>query len=214
MDRLARPDWVPQPVAETAMRLYAAARLDERKELIVRLATDDRMERVWKTLCEEPHIKPKPVAWPKTVEERQICAARVFDVATRTTVRAFSAKEVAALQHDVADLAARLDRNMAAVARMRPRLRLASDADDKIRMTRSLINDLMSAYAAAARMLPIVSHRRIAWERGYLFAVATAMRVNFGIVMKPTVATIASVALDQKVTARKVPGALRPGDGG
>ena len=72
----------------------------------------------------------------------------------------------------------------------------------------SLIAKCLSA-AVEAENLPRVSHQGIARQRGYMIPLAEAMRANFGSAMCGTVATIATVALREKITLRMVERALK-----
>jgi hypothetical protein len=211
-DRLAVADWVPGPVADTASRLYAATRSSRRKAVIARLVSHEDMRRVWRTLRENYHGKVKPVAWPQTVAERGRCAAIVFDVATQTDERAYDRRMVAAFQFEVRDIAARAETLLDDVATVRRWLSpFIIEVDDEIRALGSLITKCRDSIDNSKALL-VVSHKTTR-HRGYLSAVAGAMQENFGTVMLTTVATIATVALDRKVTVPMVKRTLRPTDG-
>jgi hypothetical protein len=212
-DRLAVANWVPRPVADVATRLYAAARYTNRKTVIARLATDDRMRPVWKMLGENHRGKVKPVQWPKTVPERETRAAVVFEAACQTHLKAYTKAHIRLFQDRFTEIATRLESDLDDFVMARALLRpFVIEGADEIRAIHSFIAKMRDAINAAKK-LPVVSHRDIARQRGYLIALARTMRDNFGTDMYGTVATIAGVALDRKVTARMVERALHPSDG-
>jgi hypothetical protein len=207
----AVPDWVPRAVADAATRLYAAARYPDRKAEIARLATDERMQRVWKTLRENYHGKDKLAQWPKTVPEREARAAVVFEAACKTHLRAYTKWHIRLVQDRFADVAAQLETDLDDFVMARALVRpFVFEGADEIRGIESLIAKLRDGIDAV-KTLP-VSHRGITRQRGYLIAVTAAMKKNFGTVMAITVATIATVALNQEVTKRMVERALYPTD--
>ena len=211
-DDFAVADWVPPPVADAATRLYAAPRYSNRKALIARLATDDRMRRVWKMLRENHRGKVKPAQWPKTVPERETRAAVVFEAACQTHLQAYTKARIRLAQDRFADVAAQLENGLEDFVMARALFRpFLFEGADEIRGVHSLIAKLRDG--DAVKKLPVVSHRDIAGQRGYLIALARAVRDNFGTDMYGTVAMIASVALDKEVTARMVERALHPSDG-
>lgn len=213
-DDFAVADWVPRPVADAATRLYVAARYPKRKAVIARLATDDRMRQVWKTLRENYRSKVKPAQWPKTVPEREIRAAVVFEAACQTYVQPYTKAHICLTKARFEDIAAHFENGLDDFVLARALVRhLVIDVTDEIGAIHSFIAKLRDAIEAVKR-LPIVSHRGTARRRAYLTALAAAMKKNFGTAMLTTVATIATVALDQRVTVPMVERALNPTDDG
>jgi hypothetical protein len=207
-DDFAAADWVPRSVADAAARLYAAARYRNRKAVIARLATDDRMRQVWKTLRENHRGKVKPAQWPKTVPEREIRAAVVFEAACQTYVQPYTKADIRLTKARFEDIAAHFENGLDDFVMARALVRhLVIEVADEIGAIHSFIAKLRDAIEAVKR-LPVVSHRGTARRRAYLIALARAMRDNFGTDMYGTVATIAGVALNQKVTEKMVQGAL------
>src|SRR5262249_52037664 len=165
-------------------------------------------------LGENHRGKVKPAQWPKTVPERQTRAAVVFEAACRTHQRAYSKAHIRLFQDRFTDIAAALEEVLDDFVTARALLRpFVIDGADEIRALHSFIAKMRDAIDAAKK-LPVVLHRDIARQRGYLIALARTMRDNFGTDMYGTVATIAGVALDRKVTARMVERALHPSGGG
>jgi hypothetical protein len=199
VDELAFPDWVPFRVVEAA-RTFLTALPASHKALIGRLATDPRMERVWRELNRRDlstgsylHPAPRwlPQEWEPLREEFQSRAfAALFNAAAR---RYFWNPTITQ---------AKLKEKCRPYLEAAAACRKASSEDLAVECERR-------AGLLAERMVVVdraVGNLRL---RGYLTNLAADVEKLFGTTAYTSVATIASIVFDQPVTVKMVRGVVR-----
>jgi hypothetical protein len=213
---IALPDWVPPGVAEDAAKLSG---WDEKTARVVdRLTSDSRMRKVWSELLKRRRRPEGGYAHPSQgrltedvgEEQRQDLALRqVFYMAVLLLNLAPEALREAELDKRCEPLAA-AKQQLYQAAELVKRLDLGTEGD---RHALQRLADECSFRLQSYRRIefPIVDrHRSNAETVGYVVGLANTLRELFGKTLICTVATVASVALDQEVSVKLVRTALNP----
>src|SRR5262245_1867280 len=220
------PEWLPPVVAEEAEEL--TQRHPEDEELLRRLATDPRMESVWREIKE--HNSSEHIDWERwSRNERRPTGLSNEDIALKLTFRraffiAMHAIHEKSIIVTIAEHKALIDSYEQQAARLRAeaaKLRERGDASRATWIWRAYEDHAQAVERAAARceedatdliaVDPTYTHiieRDKGWRREIGFAVMLAMDVMqplYGTPLYGTVATVINVALARyTVEARHV----------
>jgi hypothetical protein len=222
LTRLELPDWLPDPVAEEAQLVYDQILKHDRErdprpftaseeiKVLLRLASDQRMKKVWNELLKKKRKRPCEflhqfrMADPGD-ENPQDMALRVFfrfawDLATC----GIELKTLKQLEPFIM-MASRLQRDAQSLRSLGLE-EFASDLDAK-----AIVCDRMGRFLPNSSFPSVIQR-----ARGDMVARAFILRLSavcrewwFGEVLTGTVATTASVALSKKISADQVRNMVR-----
>ena len=210
------PDWVPPSVVETAMIIIGPAANPEARKVIRRLATDPQMEHVWRELRKRQrdagrlfvHVPERERGWmPKWInpEAHQARAMQLlFTVAAGSVfgVRpAISRTQLEEIRRPLLELAARWREDL---DRLRSVGGFGKNAERPIIDTITELQHRAELVARPYRQAVIERNSGDPGVRSFLAELAAATEKLFGRPLYRTVATIATVALDRRVTAKMV----------
>jgi hypothetical protein len=204
------PDWVPASVVETAMIIGPAAN-PEAQKVIRRLATDPRMKEVWRLLqkrrrsdraYEYPARRPDFAPLRDYAQNRAMASLFMAAAGLPFSVRpAITRAQLEEIRWPLLELAARwredLDRLRSVGGFGQNVERPIIDAITELQHRAELI-------AQPYRQAVVERDTGDARQRSYLVALTAETEKLFGSPLYGTVATIATVALAQKVSAKVV----------
>jgi hypothetical protein len=204
------PDWVPTLVLDAAKELLLLPLRDHEKLRICRLITDRRMKTVWQTLGQRSRKEPRRYThyngpdWPEAWEGLQQHRMKELFIATAAGLyynqRPVSTRrELAKLRKPFFDTVARLKQ-----AKESLRSLGIGRQNEIVTIDHLILECEMQADSLGHGW--IIVDRKVGDPqiRGYLQKLAEIMQRRFGSPMYGVAASIASVALEKKITAAMV----------
>jgi hypothetical protein len=203
----------------------------EQRAILVRMTTDDRMKNVWALLRSRKRpsrnfvypARPRDGTGSKSADERQFDAlrklfcdvfsaardqmkvSRLIEIQQSKENLAKNAKMLRAIAHDL-DLAA--ETGQFGVVSTQDKL-LAAINSISLRCVANWLDHLPTAHRRPGDPMIVDRHRGDSVVRGVQISIAKKMEELFGVRLDGTTATLTSVALGKKATAKTTRSALK-----